>query len=298
MNTWTIKALLDWMTPYLADKGIDAPRLCAEMLLCHVLGKQRIQLYTEFDAVVSPPNLTALRELVKRAAEQEPVAYLVGKAEFYSLEFDVSPACLIPRPETELLVQRAIEFIRTRGDHPRVLDLCTGCGCIAVAIAKNVTGCQVTASDISDKAVSVAEKNVTQYGLADHVTLLLGDLWEAIEGQEPFDLIVSNPPYVSISEYQSLDKNVRDYEPNSALLAGPEGLDIYQRIIPEAGRYLKPSGLLMMEIGYQQGEIVQKLLGQTKQFQDIEVIQDFQKHDRVVKATLVSSESCVSDSNK
>ncbi len=284
-QAWTIKALLDWMTPYLEEKGLDAPRLCAEMLLCHVLGKQRIQLYTEFAAVVPQPKLEALRALVKRAAEQEPVAYLVGKAEFYSLEFVVSPDCLIPRPETELLVQRGIEWMRTCEGSARALDLCTGSGCIAVALAKNVEGLEVVASDISPAALAMAQQNVTRHELTERVTLLEGDLWEAMADQGPFDLIMSNPPYVSEAEYVELDKNVKDYEPQAALLAGPAGLDIYERIIPEATKHLKPNGRLMLEIGYQQGETVRQLIEKTGQFQDIEVIQDFQKHDRVVMAT-------------
>ena len=137
MATWTIKALLDWMTPFLAEKQVDAPRLCSELLLTHVLRLQRIELYTCFDRVLSPAELVSLRSLVKRAGEHEPVGYLVGKSEFYSIEFDVQPGCLIPRPETELLVQHAIEAMRGHHDSPQVVDLGTGSGCIAVALAKN-----------------------------------------------------------------------------------------------------------------------------------------------------------------
>ncbi|MFC1766658.1 peptide chain release factor N(5)-glutamine methyltransferase, partial [Planctomycetota bacterium] len=238
MADWTIKALLEWVDPFLSEKDVDAPRLCAELLICHVLKKQRIQLYTEFDQVVAPAQLAKLRDLVKRASEHEPVAYLVGKTEFYSLEMIVSPAVLIPRPETELLVQYAIEFLRTQEAPYRVLDLCTGSGCMAVAIAKNVPEAKVTATDICDEALSIAAKNVEKHGLTERVQLLSGDLFEPILPQLDnghFDLIVSNPPYVTDAEMDTLDKNVKEYEPVKALVAGPAGLDVIERIVSRAG---------------------------------------------------------------
>ncbi len=160
MQTWTIQKLLNWTAEYFAEKGIDSPRLSAELLLSYVLAMKRIELYTQFDKLVSPEQLDRLHELVKRAGQHEPIAYLTGKTEFYSLEFDVSPDCMIPRPETELLVERAIEFLRTRTGRQFVCDLCTGCGCIAIAIAKNFPGARIIATDISDAALNIAAKNV------------------------------------------------------------------------------------------------------------------------------------------
>ncbi|MBN1126461.1 MAG: peptide chain release factor N(5)-glutamine methyltransferase, partial [Sedimentisphaerales bacterium] len=174
METWTVQKLLNWMKAYFEEKGIDAPRLSAELLLSHILDCQRIELYTNFDRVVDTDQLGRLRELVKRAADQEPIAYLVGRTEFYSLPMFVNKHCLIPRPETEMLVERAIEFLRRRPGTQHILDLCTGSGCIAVAIAKNHNDCHVLATDICDGALAVAAENVRMQGLEDRIRLLCG----------------------------------------------------------------------------------------------------------------------------
>ena len=280
--TWTIKALLDWITPYLRDKEVDGPRLCAELLVCHVLGKQRIELYTQFDQVVTPAQLEPLRGLVKRAAEHEPVAYLVGRTEFYSLEMAVAPGCLIPRPETEMLVQHAVETLRLRPGAQAVLDLCTGSGCIAVAVAANHPETRVLATDLSAKALEIAQRNVARHGLAERVTLAQGDLFEPARGRGPFDLILCNPPYVSQAEYEALDRNVKAYEPAEALLAGPEGLDLYQRLFQQVADHLKPDAAILIEIGYRQGPAVRALAEQTGLFDRIRIEKDFQHHDRLV----------------
>jgi release factor glutamine methyltransferase len=283
MQTWTIKALLEWITPYLTDKGVDAPRLCAEMLICHVLGKQRIDLYTQFDWIVPQAQLEQLRALIKRASEHEPVAYLVGKTEFYSIELAIGPACLIPRPETELLVQHAIEALRTRTGEQQVLDLCTGSACISVALAKNCDNARVIAADISEPALKIARDNVRKYELNDRIELHQGDLFEPVTGQV-FDMIVSNPPYVSDSEYEKLDQNVKAYEPRLALHAGSEGLDLYERMLSQMDSFLKPEGVLMLEIGSTQGPTLQAMLTQQGLFRDVQILKDFQGHDRVAVA--------------
>jgi release factor glutamine methyltransferase len=286
-DAWTIKRLLEWVTPYLTDRKVDSPRLSAELLLSHVLAKKRIELYTQFDAVVDKPALERLRDLVRRAGQHEPVAYLVGKTEFYSLEMRVCPDCLIPRPETELLVQKAIEFLRARPGPYRVLDLCTGSGCIAVALAVNCKDARIVATDVCDKALAAAAQNVDRYGLQDRVKLLSGDLFDPIVPQMdegPFDLIVCNPPYVTAAEYDKLDRNVKEYEPQRALLAGDDGLDVLRRVIQQADPFLNPAGALMLEIGYQQASAVTDLIRQATKFQDPVVHRDFQGHDRVVVA--------------
>ena len=287
MNEWTIQKLLNWIAEYLTQKNVDAPRLSAELLLSNVLGLKRIELYTRYNEPVGAEQLARLRDLVKRAGGHEPVVYLVGKTEFYSMEFEVTPDCLIPRPETELLVQRAIEFLRGRGGPQQVCDLCTGCGVIAVAIAANVPTARVVATDISAPALSVAARNVEKHQLQERVELLQGDLFEPVIpplDATPFDLIASNPPYVSDAEYEALEKNVRDYEPRIALHAGADGLDVYRRISEKAGQFLKPGGILLLEIGYTQGPTVRELLERTQAFATIEVEKDFQKHDRLVVA--------------
>lgn len=287
METWTIKKLLEWVSGYLENKGVDSPRLSAELLLCDVLRLERIQLYTLYDRVVEPPQLVALRALVKRAGEHEPVAYLVGRCEFYSLPLTITADCLIPRPETEHLVEMAILFLRNRTGQQHVLDLCTGSGCIAAAIAKNVENVQIAATDISDAALKVAAENIEKLMLTEKVQLLCGDLFDPImEGLDDgkFDLIVSNPPYVSESEYEALDKNVKEYEPTHALLAGVDGLDVYKRIAEKIDDFLKPDGALMMEIGYAQGKAVRELLENAGCFKTITIEKDFANNDRIAIA--------------
>jgi len=299
-DTWTIQKLLNWVTEYLTTKEIESPRLSSELLLSNALGLKRIELYTQFDRQVPQQQLDLLHGLVKRAGLHEPVAYLTGKTEFYSLELDITADCLIPRPETELLVQRAIEFLRTRDGVQYICDLCTGSGCIAVAIAKNVPDARVTATDISAAALEVAARNVKKHHLTEQVRLLCGDLFEPIIQQldvnqfdlivcNQFDLIVCNPPYVSTAEYDKLDKNVKDYEPASALLAGVDGLDVYRKIIDKVYDFLKPGAALMLEIGYAQGPAVRYLLEQTGTFAEIKIEKDFQDNDRIVTAKRISN---------
>lgn len=292
MTNWTIQKLLNWVTEYLTGKGVDSPRLSAELLLCHAVGLTRIELYTQFDKPVPQRQLDTLHDLVKRAGLHEPVAYLTGRAEFYSVEMDITADCLIPRPETELLVQRAIEFLRTREGVQFVCDLCTGSGCIAVAICKNFPDARVIATDISAGTLEVAARNVEKHELHERIELLQGDLFEPLVEQldvTEFDLIVCNPPYVSSAEYETLAKNVRDYEPKSALLAGADGLDVYRRLIEKVDQFLKPGSALMLEIGYAQGPAVRELLEQAGAFAEIKIEKDPHDNDRVVTAMKISS---------
>ena len=292
MAPWTIQKLLNWITEYFTDKGLDSPRLSAELLLSGVLAMKRIELYTQFDRPVAGQQLDRLHDLVKRAGQSEPVAYLVGKTEFYSLEFDITPACLIPRPETELLAERAIEFLRTRSGTQFVCDLCTGCGCIAIAIAKNFHDARLIATDICDAALNVAAQNIEKHQLKDRIQLLCGDLFEPIMPQldvEKFDLIVCNPPYVSAVEFEALDKNVKDYEPELALFAGEDGLDVYRRIVERVDSFLKSDAALMLEIGYSQGQVVKELLEQAGCFTEITIEKDFNDNDRIATAIKKSS---------
>ena len=291
MQTWTIQKLLNWTSEYLTNKSVDSPRLSAELLLSHALGLKRIELYAQFDKQVPQQQLDMLHDLVKRAGLHEPVAYLTGKTEFYSLELEITGDCLIPRPETELLVQRAIEFLRTRSGIQYICDLCTGSGCIAVAIAKNVPDARVTATDISAAALAVAARNVEKHRLKEHIRLLCGDLFEPLIKQldvNQFDLVVCNPPYVSTAEYENLDKNVKDYEPESALLAGEDGMDIYRRIIEKVEDVLKPGAVLMLEIGYAQGTAVREMLEESRSFAQIKIEKDHHDNDRIVSATKMS----------
>jgi release factor glutamine methyltransferase len=287
MADWTIQKLLNWVTEYLTSKNINSPRLSAELLLSCVLGLKRIELYTQFDKPVTKEQLDKLHNLVERAGESEPAAYLVGRTEFYSLELDITADCMIPRPETELLAERAIEFLRTRNGKQLVCDLCTGSGCIATAIAHNFPSCRIIATDISDAALAVAAKNIEKHKLQERVKLLCGDLFEPIVpylDAGKFDLVACNPPYVSAAEFEKLSRNIKDYEPRLALFAGDDGLDIYKRIIEKADSFLKPDGALMLEVGYNQGQSVRELLEKTNCFSEIGVEKDHQNNDRIVIA--------------
>ena len=293
MQSWTIQKLLNWITEHFTEKGLDSPRLSAELLLSHVVGLKRIELYTQFDKSVSKEQLDKLHNLIKRAAQNEPIAYLVGKTEFYSLELNVTADCCIPRPETELLVERAIEFLRTRSGTQLVYDLCTGSGCIAIAIAKNFPDADIIATDISDAALNIAAKNIEKHQLNKRIKLLCGDLFEPLVPQldvDKFDLIVCNPPYVSSAEFEKLDKNVKDYEPKLALFAGDDGLDIYRRIVEKVDAFLKPDGALMLEIGYSQGQAVRELLEQTGAFAEIKIEKNFHDNDRIAIAKKTKSD--------
>ncbi len=291
MEQWTIKKLLDWMAGHFTDKKIDSPRLTAELLLTNVLNMQRIELYMNFDKEVEKANLEKLRDLVKRCLNHEPVQYLTGRTEFYSISLKVSPACLIPRPETELLVERAIEFLRTRTGPQYVCDLCTGSGCIAVSIAKNYIEAKIVATDICDNALKIAAENIAKYNLTEKIHLLHGDLFKPIIDQldvKEFDLITCNPPYISHPEMEKLEPKVKNHEPQLALNGGPDGLDIYRRIADEVGNHLKKDGLLLLEIGYLQGPAIRQMLEDTKIFSQIRVEKDLSNNDRIVSAVKIA----------
>jgi release factor glutamine methyltransferase len=256
-ETWTVRRLLEWTEDYLKKKRVEAPRLEAQILLAHALGWQKIDLYVRHEEEPTDDRKTALRETIRKRSEGMPVAYLVGHREFYSLSFAVSPAVLIPRPETETLVLETLRHLKPL-DAPRVLDLGTGSGCIAVCLAKQHRGARVTAVDSSPDALAVAGTNVARHAVTDRVTLREGDLFGPVAG-ETFDAIVSNPPYIGHDEFPTLDAGVRDFEPRAALDGGPDGLDYYRRIAADAPAHLAPGGWLLVEIGSTQEEAVRDL---------------------------------------
>jgi len=247
-DVWTVGRLLTWTTDWLGTKGSDSPRLDAEVLLAHVRGCQRILLYTAFDTPVAEAERARFRELVKRRAEGEPVAYLVGSREFFSLPFTVSSAVLVPRPETEGLVVRAIDLCRGL-DAPRIVDVGTGSGAIAVTLAKRLPRAQVVATDISAPALAVAGDNARRHGVAERVAFLECDLLAAPRAAGPFDVVVSNPPYVRDDEFESLPRDVRLHEPKGALVAGPTGAEVIARLAHQAAERLAPGGWLLVEMG-------------------------------------------------
>ena len=243
-----------------ATKRLEAvtgtPRLDAELLLSHALGWSRAKLLGHLDEAPDAPGFDAL---LARRLDHEPLAYIFGTWEFFSLEFLVRPPILVPRPETEHLVECALDYLagETLPPRPRVLDLCTGTGCVALAIAKNAPHCAVTAADLDPDAVTLAEENTARLGLG--VALRAGDLFDALEADvPPFDVIVSNPPYVENAAWDGLSPVIRKHEDPRALLAGDDGLEVIRRILPEALARLRPGALLALEIGETQHDAVRE----------------------------------------
>lgn len=288
-QNWTVQRLLEWTTGFFTRKSLDSPRLQAEMLLSHALGLPRIGLYTQFDRVISPIVLAGFRDLVKRAGEQEPVAYLTGTAHFYGLQLKVSPAVLIPRPDTETLVESPLRHLKIATDtgpaEPlRVLDLCTGSGCVALALAKHLPQARVIAVDLSPEAAAIAEENAASLGLSDRVEIRVGDLFEPLGGQAPFHLITANPPYVPTEGIQSLDRNVRDYEPRLALDGGADGLNITRRIIAGARDRLQPGGRLYIELQFDQAEAALEIAESAGPWETVSILRDLAGHERAIYA--------------
>ncbi len=247
-DAWTVGRLLGWTTDWLAARGADSARLDAEVLLAHVRGCPRIALYTAFTELVPEGQRAAFRELVKRRGAGEPVAYLVGGREFFSLPFTVTRDVLVPRPETEGLVVRAIDLCKAAAA-ARIVDVGTGSGAIVVALAKHLPQGRLAASDISPAALEVARRNAARHGVADRIDFAECDLLADPRLAGPWDVIVSNPPYVREDEFAALPRDVRDHEPRGALVAGPTGVEIVARLAEAAETALAPGGWLLVEIG-------------------------------------------------
>ncbi|HTN75572.1 MAG TPA: peptide chain release factor N(5)-glutamine methyltransferase [Pirellulaceae bacterium] len=287
---WTVGRLLTWTADFLKKHQSESPRLDAEVLLAEARGCQRIQLYTAFDEVVDEATRAKFRELVQRRSKGTPVAYLVGRKEFYSLSFRVTSDVLIPRPETEHAVIAVLDFLKSRGaknEPVEIVDVGTGSGAIAVSIAKHAPHAQVLAVDISPAALEVAKSNAATHQVADRVVFRQSDLLAAIEPDRMFDVIVSNPPYVIAAEWADLEPSVRDYEPKLALVGGETGLEITARLVNEAGAHLRPGGCLILEIhsGLEAG--VHQLLAADGRFAPATTSKDLSQLPRVVKALRV-----------
>lgn len=286
-EAWTIGRLLNWTTKYLGEQGADSPRLDAEVLLAEARGCKRIELYTSFDEVAAESVRTTFRDLVRRRAEGMPVAYLVGRREFYSMNFRVTPDVLIPRPETELLVIRLLDLAKATspdGAGLEIADVGTGSGIIAICAAKNLPQARVTAVDISPAALQVAQTNAAEHGVSERIAFVEGDLFVAVSAGARFDIVASNPPYVTADEMDQLEPTVRDYEPRTALQAGPSGTAVIERLIPEAAGRLKTGGWLLMEIGHQQGQAVEALLQADGRFDEISLTKDLAGQIRLAQA--------------
>lgn len=285
-ETWTVGRLLTWTADYLKKSGSPSARLDAEVLLAAARKCERIALYTAFEEIVADDVRTAFRDLVKRRAAGAPVAYLVGKKEFYSLSFRVTPDVLIPRPETEHLVVVAADLIAAlpAGTQPVVADVGTGSGAIAVAIAKHAPAARILATDISPAALAVARQNAADHGVSQRIEFLEMDLLEKVPAQRQLDLVVSNPPYIGLQEEATLAPQVRDHEPRLALFGGPTGTDIIARLIPQSAERLKAGGYLLMEVSPLIAAAVVELVAKSGSFEPAIMLKDLAGLARVVQA--------------
>ena len=284
--TWTIGRLLDWTTEYLGQHGSSSARLDAEVLLAHARDCSRIDLYTSFKDVADEELRERFRALVRRRAEGTPVAYLVGHREFYSTSFEVSPAVLIPRPETEFVLTTLFDLVKQSGDEARpltVADVGTGSGNLACCIAARLQQAHVVAVDNSSKALEIAQRNVARHELTDRIELVESDLLSAVAERE-FDFIVSNPPYIGLQEKDSLATDVIDHEPHNALFAGPTGREVLERLVEQSSSRLKPGGWLICEISPIIAESAMQFLSSADGFQEVTLINDLANQARVIAA--------------
>ena len=280
---WTTLAVLDWTTNRFSEAGIASARLEAQLLLAHVLRCSRTQLYTGFDKPLGDEELAGYRALIKRRLGGEPVAYLLGEQEFWALPFFVDSTVLVPRPDTETLIEVARALRSDRTAPCRVLDLCTGSGAIAIALAKELPAAHVIATDVSAAAIAIARKNTERNGVSDRVELREGDLFNPVAA-EHFDLIVSNPPYIATATIATLSPEVR-CEPKLALDGGADGLAFYDRICAGARSHLLPGGALVLEHGFDQADAVAARLTAAG-FSDVVLTHDLGKNPRVTRGRI------------
>jgi len=258
----TVLEVIQKSTEFLARKGVESPRLQIELLLAHVLRMPRLKLYLSFDRELTEAELATLRELVMRRGNREPLQHLVGTVSFCGYEIAVNRDVFIPRPETELLAEQCWIWLDQSGiESPAVLDVGTGSGCVAIALALRCPAARLTAVDISEAALVVARSNAARHGVEDRITFVCGDAFSAISKGTRFDLIVSNPPYIPTEEISRLQPEVRDYDPRIALDGGADGLGFIRRLAVEAADYISPEGRLMIEFGDGQAELVRGIFG-------------------------------------
>jgi release factor glutamine methyltransferase len=297
---WTIVGLLRWTADYLGDKGILEPRASAEVLLAHVLNLSRLDLYLRYDQPLSPEELARFKSLVLRRRQGEPVAYLTGHKEFWSLDFQVRPGVLIPRPETEILVASALDAARTmiglelEGQEPQIserqretvlwgLEIGVGSGAVVVALARELPQMAWLALDLSETSLTVARDNARRHGAADRLRFVRSDLLSGLNPRPRFALLVANLPYVPRAQWEQLPREIRDFEPQQALLGGEDGLSLIRPLTQEAHRYLRPGGCLALEVGEGQSAEVLELLRQTGAYQGLETLADYQGIPRVLR---------------
>ncbi len=283
----TVLEVIQKSSEFLAKKGVDSPRLQTELLLAHQLKLPRMKLYLNFERVLSSAELDALRATVMRRAQREPLQHIIGSTSFCGLEMLVNKHVLIPRPETELLAELGWQFLSTINPQPSTcLDFGTGSGCIAIAIAAKCPTARLVALDVSADAITVAKQNATACGVSDRIEFRCGDGFATLNGDDKFDLIVSNPPYIASDEIATLETEVRDFDPRGALDGGADGLDFYRRLATEAGAFLKSNGKIIIEFGEGQAKDIGDVFA-AKQWTVESVHQDYTKRERFLKASRV-----------
>jgi release factor glutamine methyltransferase len=289
-DVWTIQRIIQWSTSYLKDRNItESPRLEAELLLAHALGCKRIQLYTSFDKPVTALEREPFKQSLKRRLAGEPVSYITGERDFMSMTFKVSPSVLIPRPDTEALVETVTDLLKGREQEElKILDIGTGSGCVGISLAKHFPISTVSAWDISEEALAIARENASKLGAANIIftncDALNDESWKNVAADgSMFDVIVSNPPYIAQSERCDLSASVLDFEPHLALFAELNGLIFYRQFAERAKSMLKPGGFIVVEIGYRQAKHVSELFA-GNDWRNVRVVKDLGKNDRVVIA--------------
>ena len=280
----------------LDEAGIESGQLEAGMLMAHLMGCERTYLYLDRERVLSPQQIQDYFNMVKMRVQRTPIHYIIGYREFMGLKFYVNENVLIPRPDTEVLVEYVINYCKNVGDHFfKILDMGTGSGAIAVSLAKYIENCKVTAIDIDDQALLVAKKNGTAHGVGDRIEFIQGDLFYPLKDKEDnlkFHIMVSNPPYIPTADIEELEVQVKDYEPLKALDGGREGLDYYRRLAKEAPKFLYDDGLWAVEVGYNQAHQVGDILRDQGCYHNIEFIKDLSGYNRVVVARMKGVEKC------
>jgi release factor glutamine methyltransferase len=285
VQRWTIKDVLEWTSSHFRDKGIDTPRLDAEILLAHALGTDRVYLYMNLDRPLSQEERKQFREYVIRRGSREPVALITGVKEFWSIPFIVSPGVLIPRPDTEILVQAVLEEVRDIAS-PYILEIGTGSGAIAVSLVKENPAVHILAIDIDSTSLEIAQQNAEAAGVAQSIVCVQSDLFHNVELDRKFHVICSNPPYIPSGEIHGLQPEIKDYEPTRALDGGYDGLDIIRGIAVQAKTYLKPGGALILEFGDGQEQALKAILSNEGGFSDTCILRDLAGNPRVAKGRI------------
>ena len=280
---WTIGKILKWTTDFFKRKNLDSPRLDAEILLAHVLQKNRVYLYSNFDEPLEKSELNLYHDIIEQRANGKPAAYIIGHKEFFTLKFKVNSNVLIPRPDTETLVTAVSQRLKSK-DSAEILDLCTGSGCVGLSIINFLPNVSAVLTDISEDVIEIAHENAANLILLDRTEFFCGNLFESIkDSPRQFDAIVSNPPYIPSQDILKLSNDVKNYEPILALDGGTDGLDFYRRIASESLQYLKPDGFVAVEIGFEQADDVEKIF-RSAGFNQVELKKDLSNINRVVLA--------------